>query len=145
MGVRQLRKGANVALRELDAELGSVTVVLDTTASADRVVDADVSVLLLGTDGKVRSSDDLVFYNQPIALGGAVHLRDRVRPDSTADGDVVTSDVVTLELDDVPDEIERIVVSASVDSTSVQTRSGSRCEFNEPRTRPIFSPSTSTA
>ena len=119
--VRRLPKGANVALRELDAELGSVTVVLDTTAAPDHAVDADVSVLLLGADGRVRSSDDLVFYNQPIALGGAVHLRDRVRPDSTVDGEVVTSDVVTLELDDVPDDIERIVVSASVDSGSGTT------------------------
>ena len=82
-GVRRLAKGANVALRDLDAELGSVTVLLDSRGTGERMVDADVSVLLLGSDGRVRSSDDLVFYNQPIGLGGAVHLRDRVRPDSS--------------------------------------------------------------
>jgi stress response protein SCP2 len=115
-GVRRLPKGANLALRDLDAELGSVTVLLDTQGRPGRVVDADVSVLLLGGDGRVRSSDDLVFYNQPIGLGGAVHLREKIRPDVEDGGDVLVSDVVTLDLDDVPDEIERIVVSASLDA-----------------------------
>jgi stress response protein SCP2 len=119
---RRLAKGANVALRDLDAELGSVTVVLDTRSTRARMVDADVSVLLLTADGRVRSSADLVFYNQPIALDGAVHLRDKARPDSDAEeGDVLVSDVVTLELDDVPDDIERIVVSASLDPDSGMT------------------------
>jgi stress response protein SCP2 len=119
---RRLAKGANVGLRDLDAELGSVTVVLDTRSTHALMVDADVSVLLLSGDGSVRSSADLIFYNQPIGLSGAVHLRDKVRPDSDAeDGDVLVSDVVTLELDDVPDDIERIVVSASLDPDSGMT------------------------
>src|SRR3954451_4098373 len=67
--VRRLPKGANLELRELDAELGSVTVLLDTRSTTECTVDSDVSVLLLGTNGRVRSGDDLVFYNQPIALG----------------------------------------------------------------------------
>lgn len=118
--VRRLAKGANVALRDLDAELGSITVLLDARGTRERPVDADVSVLLLGSDGRVRSSDDLVFYNQPIGLRGAVHLRDRIQLDSVDDA-VVTSDVVTLELDDVPEDIERIVMSASLDANTGMT------------------------
>ncbi|MFC5009296.1 TerD family protein [Nocardioides plantarum] len=115
-----LTKGANVALSKLSAELGSLTVFLDSRGREGNAVDADVSVLLLDASGKVRSGSDFVFYNQPIALGGAVHLRDKLMPEpGTDDADLGwSSDVVTLELDDVPDEIERIVVSASLDPTT---------------------------
>lgn len=113
----RLIKGGNVSLSALGAELGGLTVYLDSRGQAGEVIDADVSVLLLGADGKVRSSSDLVFYNQPIALSGAVHLRDKLRPEPGTDEaeEGWSSDVVTLELDDVPDEVERIVVSASLD------------------------------
>lgn len=119
-GALQLRKGANIGLRDLDAELGSVTVVLETRGAGGHAVDADVSVLLLGSDGRVRSSDDLVFYNQPVALGGAVHLRDKIRPDCV-EADLASIDVMTLELDDVPDDVHRVVVAASLDPSTGQT------------------------
>jgi len=108
-----LAKGGNIALTALDAELGSVTVVLETAGRDGRAVDADVSVLLLGDDRRVRSNDDLIFYNHPVALAGAVHLRDKIRNDD--DDAPVSTDVVTLELDDVPDDVQRIVLSASLD------------------------------
>lgn len=119
-GVLQLRKGANVGLRDLDAELGSVTVVLETRGSHGHPVDADVSVLLLQADGRVGSSDDLIFYNQPVGLGGAVHLRDRIQSDDDA-AEPASIDVMTLELDDVPDEVHRVVVAASLDPATGQT------------------------
>jgi stress response protein SCP2 len=110
----ELTKGANVALRDLDEELGSVTVVLETAATEDgTLIDADVSVLLLGADGRVRTNDDMVFYNQRIALDGAIRLRDKVR--SEVDGGEVLLDTVTVNLDDVPDDVERIVLAASLD------------------------------
>ncbi|MEJ7650074.1 MAG: TerD family protein [Nakamurella sp.] len=108
-----LSKGANLALRSLDEELGSVTVILETEGSEGTVVDADVSVLLLGDDGRVRSNDDLIFYNQPVGADGAVHLRDKIRTDH--ESTPVASDVVTVELDDLPDDVARIVLSASLD------------------------------
>lgn len=112
---RVLPKGANTGLRELDAELGSVTVVLETCTAGGSPVDADVSVLLLGQDGRVRSNDDMIFYNQPVALAGAVHLRDRIRSEPDANDMVVSTDVLTLELDDVPEDVHRIIVAASLD------------------------------
>ncbi|WP_347897453.1 TerD family protein [Nocardioides secundeburneus] len=116
----QLTKGTNVSLSTLGAELGGLTVFLDSRGHDGAEIDADVSVLLLDAGGKVRTSSDFVFYNQPIALSGAVHLRDKVRPapDSAEAAEGWSSDVVTLELDDVPEEIERIVISASLDPSA---------------------------
>ena len=115
--VRRLTRGANIGLREVGAELGSVTVVLESGGRAHLPLAADVSVVLLDQDGRARSDDDVVFYNQPIALGGAVHLRDRIQADihDPARLPVGTSDVVTLELDDVPDDVQRIVMAGSLD------------------------------
>ncbi|MFW6775237.1 TerD family protein [Nocardioides sp. CPCC 205120] len=120
---RELRRGANAALDDLGAELGGLTVFLDSRGRDDEPVDADVSVLLLDSTGKVRSGRDFVFYNQPVALNGAVHLRDKVRPEPGTDEahQGWSSDVVTIELDDVPQEIERIVVAASLDPASGTT------------------------
>ena len=114
---RVLPKGANIGLRELDAELGSVTVVLETCTAGGSTVDADISVLLLGQDGRVRSNDDMIFYNQPVALAGAVHLRDKIRSEPDDNDRVVSTDVLTLELDDVPEDVHRIIVAASLDAS----------------------------
>ncbi|WP_161632196.1 TerD family protein [Nakamurella lactea] len=115
----ELAKGNNVALRDLDEELGSVTAVLETTGTDGQPIDADVSVLLLNAEGKVRSNDDFVFYNQPVALSGAIHLRDKIRSDD--DDQPVSTDMVTVELDGVPDDIQRIVLCASLDQSLSQT------------------------
>jgi stress response protein SCP2 len=122
-GPTELRKGGNVSLRSLGAELGGLTVFLDSRGRGADDVDADVSVLLLNAEGRVGSESDFVFYNQPIALGGAVHLRDKMRPEAGTDeaDQGWSSDVVTVELDAIPDEIERIVVSASLDPSSGMT------------------------
>lgn len=115
----ELARGSNVALRDLDEELGSLTAVLETTGRDGQPVDADVSVLLLSDDGKVRSNDDFIFYNQPVALSGAIHLRDKIRSDD--DEQPVLTDIVTVELDGVPDDIQRIVLCASLDQSLGQT------------------------
>lgn len=110
----QLTKGRNIGLRELGAELGSVTVILESGTVDGNPVDADVSVLLLDKDGRLRSDDDIVFYNQPVALGGAVHLRDKIGPEAEV-STATSTDMITLELDDVPDDVVSIVFAASLD------------------------------
>ena len=111
----RLGKGQNASLRDLDEELGSVTVVLETGDPDGETVDADVSVLLLGEDGRVRSNDDFVFYNNRVAIDGAIHLRDKLR--TTDAGQAISADVVTLQLDDIPDDVHRIVLAASLDES----------------------------
>ncbi|GAA2081673.1 TerD family protein [Streptomyces albiaxialis] len=62
----------------------------------------DVSALLLGPEGKVRSDEDFVFYNQPSAPG--------VTHSSGA------ADTITVETGSVPAEIAKVVVTASLDT-----------------------------
>ncbi|MDQ0990199.1 TerD family protein [Streptomyces sp. V3I7] len=65
----------------------------------------DVSSLLLTADGKVRSDDDFIFYNQP--AGPGVTYRS---------GGGATPDAITVDTAAVPPGIEKIVVTASPDA-----------------------------
>jgi stress response protein SCP2 len=67
----------------------------------------DVSGLLLGADGKVRSDDDFVFYNQPAAPGV------RHRPGTSGGADAIVVDTSAL-----PEAIDRVVVTASPDAAT---------------------------
>ncbi|MGA6160515.1 TerD family protein [Stenotrophomonas sp. NPDC087984] len=85
---RLLTKGANTALH---AEPTTVRI----TATGAPV---DVSAVLLGRNGKVRSDHDLVFYNHP-----------------SHDGVRVGGDTVTADLGFVPDDVATIAVIVSID------------------------------
>ncbi|QNJ44666.1 TerD family protein [Streptomyces buecherae] len=76
-------------------------VTVDVTAPAR----LDVSGLLLTANGKVRSDDDFVFYNQPTGPG--------VSHRAAAGG---TGDSITVDTAAVPADIEKIVVTASLDA-----------------------------
>ncbi|UQA96140.1 TerD family protein [Streptomyces halobius] len=81
--------------------LTSARVAVDVTAP----VRLDVSGLLLTADGKVRSDDDFVFYNQPSGPG--------VTHTAAAGG---TGDTITVDTAAVPDDIQKVVVTASLDA-----------------------------
>ncbi|MEV3892926.1 TerD family protein [Streptomyces anulatus] len=99
-------KGANVGLATLSEDVGSVMVSLGWSSTTGEG-DADVSVLLLDGDGKVRSDVDFCFYNNPVAGNGSVQLLGKT---PTADG---SEDRISFDLDAVPQEIEKVVVAAS--------------------------------
>ncbi|MFF9364867.1 TerD family protein [Streptomyces griseoluteus] len=65
----------------------------------------DVSGLLLAADGKVRSDDDFIFYNQPAGPGVTYRSGGGSAPDS-----------ITVDTGAVPPDIEKIVVTASPDA-----------------------------
>ncbi|CAM5561475.1 TerD family protein OS=Streptomyces alboniger OX=132473 GN=CP975_08025 PE=4 SV=1 [Streptomyces alboniger] len=65
----------------------------------------DVSGLLLTADGKVRSDDDFIFFNQPSGPG-VTHQS----------GGGSTPDKITVDTAAVPSGIEKIVVTASPDA-----------------------------
>lgn len=71
--MREMTKGTNVGLAALSDDAGAVVAGLG-WSSATGDGDADVSVLLLGPDGKVRSDADFYFYNNPAAGDGSVQL-----------------------------------------------------------------------
>lgn len=65
----------------------------------------DVSGLLLTADGKVRSDDDFIFFNQPAGPGVTY-----------TSGGGTTPDKITVDTTAVPAGIEKIVVTASPDA-----------------------------
>ncbi|MFD7609542.1 TerD family protein [Streptomyces sp. NPDC059828] len=76
------------------------------------VPDVDASALLLGADGRVRSDEDFVFYNQPRHPSGLVRLMPKKR---AADGmaDTVQADVGSLD-----PSVDQVVLAASSDGGS---------------------------
>ncbi|WP_327300591.1 TerD family protein [Streptomyces goshikiensis] len=104
--MREISKGANVSLTALSEDAGSVVVSLGWSSSSG-AGDADVSVLLVGEDGKVRSENDFYFYNNPAAADGSVQLLGKTPTES---GD---EDRIGVDLTAVPEEVARIVVAAS--------------------------------
>ncbi|MFE2237338.1 TerD family protein [Streptomyces sp. NPDC059442] len=65
----------------------------------------DVSGLLLNADGKVRSDDDFIFYNQPAGPGVTYRSGGGTAPDA-----------IVVDTGALPAGIERIVVTASPDA-----------------------------
>ncbi|MFJ4623508.1 TerD family protein [Streptomyces sp. NPDC088812] len=81
--------------------LPAVRVTVDVAAP----VRLDVSGLLLTADGKVRSDDDFIFYNQPSGPGVAYRSGGGAAPDA-----------ITVDTSALPPGIEKIVVTASPDA-----------------------------
>ncbi|MGW2569289.1 TerD family protein [Streptomyces sp. NPDC001537] len=81
--------------------LSTARVTVDVTAP----VRLDVSGLLLTGDGKVRSDDDFIFYNQPVGPGVTYRSGGGAAPDA-----------ITVDTAAVPPGIEKIVVTASPDA-----------------------------
>ncbi|WP_031520922.1 TerD family protein [Streptomyces sp. NRRL F-5123] len=75
------------------------------TVEVSAPVRLDVSGLLLTADGKVRSDDDFVFYNQPQGGPGVTHRA----------GGGAAPDAITVDTGAVPATIEKVVVTASID------------------------------
>lgn len=104
--MREMAKGSNVGLAALSDDTGSVVVSLRWSSAAGDG-DADVSVLLLDGNGKVRSDADFFFYNNPAAADGSVQLLGKTPTDSGSE------DRISLDLTAVPEDVDRIVVAAS--------------------------------
>ncbi|MCX4987270.1 MULTISPECIES: TerD family protein [unclassified Streptomyces] len=104
--MRDMVKGSNVSLAALSENIDSVIVSLGWGSSTGEG-DADVSVLLLDENGKVRSDADFYFYNNPVAADGSVQLLGKT---PTADGN---EDRISFDLTAVSPEVDRIVLAAS--------------------------------
>ncbi|MGW2699706.1 TerD family protein [Streptomyces sp. NPDC001340] len=84
-----------------NVSLSAARVTVDVSAP----VRLDVSGLLLTGDGKVRSDDDFIFYNQPAGPGVTY-----------TSGGGAAPDAITVDTGAVPPDIEKIVVTASPDA-----------------------------
>ncbi|MBO1333085.1 TerD family protein [Streptomyces sp. VRA16 Mangrove soil] len=96
-------KGANVPL-----DATAVRAVLR-WSPGQGVPDVDASALLLGPDGRVRSDEDFVFYNQPRHPSGKVWRLGKKR---VAEG---LTDTVQADLSGITPEIGRVLLVASAD------------------------------
>lgn len=97
--MQALTKGGNAPLPE-----GTVQIQVACSSAVD------VSALLLTTAGTVRSDADMVFYNQPTGPG-VIHRG------ATGGG----PDTIEVALGQVPEAIDRIVVTASLDGSGPTT------------------------
>jgi stress response protein SCP2 len=84
------------------------------------VPDVDVSALLLGTDDRVRSDEDFVFYNQPRHPSGLVWRLGKKR---TADG---LTDAVQTDLAGLAPSLQRVLIIASAEDVPFEQVKGLR-------------------
>ncbi|WP_089252674.1 AIM24 family protein [Rhodococcoides kyotonense] len=78
------------------------------TVFVDSGFSVDVSALLLGADGAVRSDADLIFYNNP-AGQGVVYRRDQ------------NLHSITVDTDSIPPDVDSVAVTASLDGSGPTT------------------------
>ncbi|MDQ0403547.1 TerD family protein [Streptomyces sp. NPDC000349] len=99
-------KGSNIPLQAT-----TVRAVLRWTPGSG-VPDIDASALLLGPDGRVRSDEDFVFYNQPRHPSGQVWRLGKKRG---AEG---LTDTIQTDLSRVEPSVGRILLVASADGVT---------------------------
>ncbi|MFD3514018.1 TerD family protein [Streptomyces sp. NPDC058657] len=101
-GMKQaMLKGANVPLAA-----AAVRAVLRWTPGPG-IPSVDASALLLGTEGRVRSDEDFVFYNQPRHPSGLVR---RLALKRVAEG---MTDTIAADLTSLDASVDRVVIAAS--------------------------------
>ncbi|WP_314620953.1 TerD family protein [Streptomyces stackebrandtii] len=121
-------KGSNVPL-----DTAAVRAVLCWTPGPG-VPDVDASALLLGADGRVRSDEDFVFYNQPRHPSGAVRRLPKKRV-----GQGLT-DTVEADLGGLEASVDRVVVAASSDGGTFRSVSDLRILLYDATTGPDREP-----
>ncbi|MGY6018639.1 TerD family protein [Streptomyces spinosirectus] len=107
-------KGSNVPL-----DATTVRAVLRWTPGQG-VPDVDASALLLGPDGRVRSDEDFVFYNQPRHPSGKARWLGKKR---VTDG---LTDTIQTDLAGVESDVSRILLVASADDVTFDRVQGLR-------------------
>lgn len=108
-----LTKGSNLSLTKTAPGLTKAVVGLgwDPRTTTGEAFDLDASALLIGADGKVRSSADFIFYNQPAAADGSVsHLGDNRSGEGAGDDEQILIDLSLVAAD-----VERVVIVVSID------------------------------
>lgn len=111
-----LVKGQTLSLTKKDPNLNNLLVGLgwDTNSyHGGAVFDLDVSVFMLGADGKVPSNDEFIFFNQLKHKSGAVEHTGDNRT-GVGDGD---DEVIKVNLSQVPTYVEKIVFVVTIFDT----------------------------
>ncbi|WP_349368103.1 TerD family protein [Salinarimonas sp.] len=111
MGV-SLSKGGNVSLSKEAPGLTNVIVGLgwDPRATDGAEFDLDASVFLVKDDGKVRTDQDFIFYNNKVGGDGSVeHTGDNRSGEGEGD-----DEQVKVDLSKVPADVKKLVFSVTI-------------------------------
>ncbi len=107
-----LSKGGNVSLTKEAPGLTAVLVGMgwDVRATDGAAFDLDASVFMCKGDGKVRSDQDFIFYNNLKSVDGSVeHTGDNLTGEGEGD-----DEVVKVNLAGVPADIEKITFTVTI-------------------------------
>jgi tellurium resistance protein TerD len=111
MGI-SLSKGANVSLNKEEPGLQKAKVGLgwDARSTDGDAFDLDASVFLIQENGKVRSDNDFIFYNQlSSTCGSVVHSGDNLTGEGEGD-----DEAVRIDLNAIPPEITKLVFAVTI-------------------------------
>lgn len=111
-----MKRGANVALTREVPGLTRVALGMSWNAGAERALEDNLvfAAILCGPDGRARSDQDFVFFNQIASPEQSVRERDEA-----LGGD---NEQIEVELAAVPAEVDRIVVALYVNEGPAQRR-----------------------
>jgi tellurium resistance protein TerD len=107
-----LSKGGNVSLSKAAPGLKAVIIGLgwDTRATDGQDFDLDAVVFILKPDGKVRSDEDFIFYNNKVGANGTIQHQGDNRT-GEGDGD---DEQVMMNLANIPTDIDKIVIAVTI-------------------------------
>jgi tellurium resistance protein TerD len=116
-----LSKGGNLSLSKTDPSLNKLIAGLgwDPRTTDGKEFDLDASVFMVGSNGKVRSEKDFIFYNQMHSPCGSVsHTGDN----RTGEGDG-DDEQVKVDLSKVPADVQRLVVTVTIHDAQARRQS----------------------
>ena len=112
MASLSLSKGTNLSLTKTSPGLTIATVGLgwDPRTTAGQQFDLDASAILVAATGKVRSSDDFIYYNQMSTPDGSVVHQGDNRT-GVGEGD---DEQIVIDLGAVAADVQRIIIAVSI-------------------------------
>ena len=112
----EMKRGANVALTREVPGLKQVVLGIGWNAGSEHVLDENLvfAAILCGADGRARSDQDFVFFNQISSPDESVQQRD-----AALGGD---REQIEVDLSTVPADVDRIVVVLYINEGPAQRR-----------------------
>lgn len=125
-GVVSLAKGQRVSLTKQMPSLDKVHVGLgwDVNERVGQAYDLDVSVFLLGANGKCPTANHFIFYNNLSSPDGSVrHTGDNLTGDG--DGD---DESVKIQLSAIPADVDKVVFTVTIHDAAIRNQSFGQVE-----------------
>jgi len=109
-----LTKGGNVSLTKQAGSAGLIAVTVglgwDVRSTTGTDFDLDASAILCGSDGKVRSDADFIFFNNKVSADGSVeHTGDNLTGEGEGDDEQIKVNVASI-----PADVDKVVFPVSI-------------------------------